>query len=98
MRLSELLKDTTNYSLFVGFIVFLLSVGMLTWVKPTTITKLNDSYNRVINWPRLLLLSVVFGLTASVCAFLIKSKDVVEYTKPSAVVMDFQQFGFNPMY
>ncbi len=82
--------EPINVSIFSGVLSFVIASAMLIIIKPNIITKVNDDYKTVVNWPRLLLVSIILGLTASVCVFLAVSKDVFEY---NGVRMRFEPVG-----
>ena len=89
MSFNEMFTSTKNQSILVGFITFIIVSILLALLKPYSITKLTDGYKRVIDWPRLLLMATIFGLTATICMFLVKSKDVNEYENDSPAKMSF---------
>lgn len=64
-------------SMSIGMAVAIVILLFLYWRKPKTV----QQPNRKLNWVRAILISLVFGLTATIGVFLYKNNNSIEYVK-----------------
>lgn len=70
-------------SMVFGSGMFAITLVFLSLTKPDTVMKITTK-TRVINWYRVILISLMFGLATAGCTFLILKKNIVEQNlKPS---------------
>lgn len=74
--------DTKNLSIFSGSIVLILSIIILFLTKPKMLLNVNDKHQQVVNWTKLIILSVIFALVSAIIVFLMKNEVVPISTAP----------------
>ncbi len=86
-----LLSNPMILAIVIGIIMAGLFVITFVSCKPKVVTKINDDHKHVINWPRLLLLSFILGLSSTIIT-------VILFVKKTPKIQKSPMFGFTNVY
>ena len=73
----EIPSDPVILSLLLGTVSFIVSILVFALAKPDTVVKLNDDRKKVLDWFKIVIVSVMIYIGVSIASFLILVKDRV---------------------